>query len=341
MADAMLDEFPDLRLRALASASETYARETFGAHLHLHPIKPLGLPHFLYDRYALWRGELLDSPTVFIVPQSGAIGGVDEFLKHRDQMRRNIDARLFVLLLEAVPAALRRRLVEKRVAFISPGAQFYVPEAFVDLRETYSSEPAPPPEQVSPTTQVVILAALLEHDVNDASLTQLADRYQVAIMSMSRAFDELEALELARPHRVGRQRRLSLRFGGGDLWRAVEGRLQSPVRKTRYVTGDLPLNEAVLAGESALARYTMLTEPRIECRAAPAAAWKRMARQHGLEPAWAYDERRIEVQTWAYDPQVLSDNEVADRLSLYLSARHDADERVAQAADHLLEPFGW
>jgi DNA-binding MarR family transcriptional regulator len=256
-------------------------------------------------------------------------------------MRRHIDARLFVLLLDAVPAALRRRLVEKRVAFISPGAQFYVPEAFVDLRETYSSEPGPSSEQVSPTTQVVILAALLGHDVHDASLTQLADRYQVAIMSMSRAFDELEALELARPHRVGRQRRLSLRFGGGDLWRAVEGRLQSPVRKTRYVTGNLPLNEAVLAGESALARYTMLNEPRIECRAAPAAAWKRMARHHGLETAWAYDEHRVEVQTWAYDPQVLSDNEVADRLSLYLSARHDADERVAQAADHLLEPFGW
>lgn len=330
-----------MRLRALASATETYAREAFGAHLLLDPIKPLGHPHFLYDRYSMWRGELLDGPAVFIVPQSGAIGGVDEFLKHRDQMRRHIDARLFVLLLESVPAALRRRLVEKRVAFISPGAQFYVPEAFVDLRETYSSELGPSPEHMSPTSQVVILAALLGHEVNDASLTQLAERYKVAIMSMSRAFDELEALELARPHRVGRQRRLSLRFGGGDLWRAVEGRLQSPVRKIRSVTGELPLNEAVLAGESALAQYTMLTEPRIECRAAPAAAWKRMARQHGLEPAWAYDERRIEIQTWAYDPQVLTDNEVADRLSLYLSTRHDANERVAQAADYLLEPFGW
>lgn len=330
-----------MRLRALASATEVYAREAFGAHLHLDPIKPLGIPHFLHDRYCLWRGELLDSPAIFIIPQSGSVGGVEDFLKHRDQMRRHLDTRLFVLLLEAVPAALRRRLVEKRVAFISPGTQFYVPEAFLDLRETYSSEPGPPSEQVSPTAQVVILAALLKHDVDDASLTQLADRYQVAIMSMSRALDELEALELARPHRVGRQRRLSLRFDGGELWRAVEGRLQSPVRKSRYVTGQLPVSEAVLAGESALARYTMLTEPRIECRAVPAAAWKRMARHLGLEPAWAYDERRIEVQTWAYDPQILSENEVADRLSLYLSARHDADERIAQAAEQLLEPFGW
>lgn len=337
----MLDEYPDLRLRALASASETYARQAFGAQLHLEPIKPLGLPHFLSDRYALWRGELLDGPAIFIVPLRGTIGGIDEFLKHRDLLRRHIQARLFVLLLEGVPADLRRRLVEKHVAFISPGTQFFVPEAFVDLRETYSSEPGSLPAQVSPTTQVVILAALLEHDVNDSSLTRLAERYQFAIMSMSRAFDELEALELARPHRVGRQRRLSLRFGGGDLWRAIEGRLQSPVRKSRYVTGNLPMTEAVLAGQSALARYTMLAEPRIECRAVPATAWKRMARHLHLEPAWEYDERRIEVQTWAYDPQVLSDSPLADPLSLYLSTRRDPDERIAQAADNLLEPFGW
>lgn len=336
----MLDEPPDMRQRALASATEAYARQAFGAHLHLDPIKPLGLPHFLYDRYCLWRGELLNSPAIFIGSHTGSVGGIAEFLKHRDQMRRHLDAGLFVLLLEAVPAALRRRLVEKRVAFISPGTQFYVPEAFLDLRETYSSA-SPPPEQMSPTAQVVILAALLTHDIEDASLTQLANRYRVAIMSMSRALDELEALELARPHRVGRQRRLRLRFKGGELWRAVEGRLQSPVRKSRYVTGHLPTSEAVLAGESALARYTMLAEPRIECRAVPAAAWKRMARHLGLEPAWDYDEHRIEVQTWAYDPQTLSENEVADRLSLYLSTRHDPDERIVQAAEQLLEFFEW
>jgi hypothetical protein len=337
----MLDEFPDPWMRALAHEAEGYARDAFGAHLRLEPIKPLGLPYFLYDRYALWRGELFGRPAIFIVPQSGVVGGVDEYLKHRDQIRRNLDASLFVLLLKGVPAALRRQLVHKGVAFISPGAQFYVPEALLDLRETYSEELTPPPTQISPTAQVVLLGALLRHQVDDASLTHLADRYQVAVMSMSRALDELEALELAKPHRVGRQRRLNLRYGEGELWRAIREKLQSPVRKTRLVTGNLPLNEAVLAGESALARYTPLTEPRIECRAVPAAVWKRMARHLELQPAWAYQEDRIEVQTWAYDPQVLTDSEVVDPLSLYLSTRQDTDERVAQAAEQLLEPFGW
>ncbi|WDF72293.1 hypothetical protein [Novosphingobium sp. KACC 22771] len=337
----MLDEFPDPQLRALASATETYAREAFGAHLHLDPIKPLGLPHYLLDRYSLWKGELLDGPATFILPQNGSIGSVDEYLKHRDQIWRRLDNSLLVLVLEGVPATLRRRLVEKRVAFISPGRQFYVPEALLDLREIYSSQPAAPSGQLSPTAQVIVLAALLGHEVNDANMTQLADRYRVAIMSISRAVDELEALKLAQPHHVGRQRRLRLRMNGAQLWRAIEDRLQSPVRKSRSVIGELPDDLAVLAGESALARYTMLAEPKIICRALPASAWKRIAKDYRLESSWDRDERRQEVQTWAYDPQPLSENGMADRISLYLSTRHDPDERIAQAAEQLLESFEW
>src|SRR3546814_413979 len=189
MGCAMLDELPDMQLRALASATEAYVREAFDAHLHLDPVKPLGLPHYLLDRYSLWKGELLDGPAIFILPQDNSIGGVEEYLKHRDQMRRRLDGGLLVLVLEGVPAALRRRLVEKRVAFISPGTQFYVPEAFLDLRETYSSQPAAPSEQLSPTAQVLVLAALLWPEINDANMTQLADRYRGAIMSISRAVD--------------------------------------------------------------------------------------------------------------------------------------------------------
>jgi hypothetical protein len=73
----------------------------------------------------------------------------------------------------------------------------------------------------------------------------------------------------------------------------------------------------------------------------PAFAWKRIAEDCGLESSWDHDERRQTVQTWAYDPQLLSEDGTADRISLYLSTRHDPDERIAQAAEQLLEPFEW
>lgn len=337
----MLDELPDLQLRTLASATEAYGRKTFDIPLHLDPIKPLGLPHYLLDRYSLWKGELLNSEAIFILPQHGSIGGVEEYLKHRDQLRRRLDNSLLILVLENVSAALRRRLIDKRAAFISPNKQFYVPEAFLELREIHSSRLAAPSEKLSPTAQVLVIAALLGHEINDANMTQLADRYKVAIMSISRAVDELEALKLAQPHHVGRQRRLRLRMEQAQLWRAAKDLLQSPVRKSRLVVGELPEDLTVLAGESALANFTMLEEPRITCRALPAFQWKHLAEELGLEESWAYDERRQEIQTWTYDPKLLSKGGLADPISLYLSTRHDPDERIAQAAEQLLEPFKW
>src|SRR3546814_18343132 len=114
-------------------------------------------------------------------------------------------------------------------------------------------------------------------------MTRLADRYRVAIMSISRAVDELEALKLAQRHHVGRQRRLRLRMDGAQLWRAVEARLQSPVPKSRSVIGDLPADLTVLTAARALARYTMHAAPLILGRAVPAFARLRLATPYGPE----------------------------------------------------------
>lgn len=149
------------------------------------------------------------------------------------------------------------------------------------------------------------------------------------------------ALKIAKSKHVGRQRRLSLQYTGRELWHAVEARLQSPVRKVREVKGRLPDEVAPLAGESALAHYTMLSEPRIARRALAAARWKHITGQFGLAPATPFDHDRVEIETWSYDPHVLARQPAVDRLSLYLSVRHDPDERVAQAAAQLLETFEW
>ena len=57
--------------------------------------------------------------------------------------------------------------------------------------------------------------------------------------------------------------------------------------------------------------------------------------------ATSFDDARFEIETWSYDPGVLATGETVDPLSLYLTVRNHADERVAQAADQLLEQFQW
>lgn len=337
----LLERIPAAQLKALAEAAEAYVQHAFGQRLELTPIAPTNVPHFVLDRYKLWQG-LLDGRTLVLMairePRQGA---TTDYLKHRDLVRRQLGVDLILLLLDHVPNAIRRQMVERQIGFIAPGAQLYVPEALLDLRERAPAIAIAPADQISPTTQLVLLAILQGVALEDEHLTELAERIHVSIMSISRTLDELEALQLAKARRVGRQRRLHMLLGGHELWEAVQERLQSPVRKVRVVSGRIEDHIAPLAGESALARYTMLATPRVETRAILSVRWKRLKERLALSPAAAFDDDRVEIQTWAYDPQILARDAVIDRLSLYLSIRASPDERVAQAAEELLETFEW
>ncbi len=340
----MLERVPEARLEALAEAAEAYVDDTFGERLGLVPVAPTNLPHFIIDRYAIWQGSLngrtllLMAIKEILPPGSGATA---QYLKHRDLVQRELGADLVLLLLDRAPNAIRRQMVDRKIGFIASGAQLYVPEAFLDLRERAPAFAIASAASISPTTQFLLLAIMQGRGLGDLNLTELADDLGVSIMSISRTLDELEALQLAKAHHVGRQRRLHMLLRGQKLWEAVQAQLQSPVRKVRVVYAQDGEKIGPLAGTSALARYTMLAPPRTETRAILAASWKSLAVADTLRPATAFDDERIEVQTWTYDPRILARNGVIDPLSLYLSVRGSPDERVAQAAEELLETFEW
>lgn len=340
----MLERVPEARLEALAEAAEAYVDDTFGERLGLVPVAPTNLPHFILDRYAIWQGSLngrtllLMAIREILPPGSGATA---QYLKHRDLVQRELGADLVLLLLDRAPNAIRRQMVDRKIGFIASGAQLYVPEAFLDLRERAPAFAIASAASISPTTQFLLLAIMQGRGLGDLNLTELADDLGVSIMSISRTLDELEALQLAKAHHVGRQRRLHMLLRGQKLWEAVQAQLQSPVRKVRVVYAQDGEKIGPLAGTSALARYTMLAPPRTETRAILAASWKSLAAADTLRPATAFDDERIEVQTWTYDPRILARNGVIDPLSLYLSVRGSPDERVAQAAEELLERFEW
>lgn len=337
----MLDTNPELD--ALAAAAESYAESAFGLVLGLQPIAPATLPHFILDRYRLWKGLLLGQPMLLVAGKGWKPGEgfTADFIKQRDLLRDRLGVPLVLLLLDYAPAAVRKQLVVRKIGFVAPGSQFYIPEALLNLRERSARARAERRGIISPTAQLMLLADLQGQQLDDANQTELAARFQVAVMSISRAFDELEALKIGRTIHVGRQRRLHLHVHDGDLWAIVKDKLQTPVRKLRRVYGTFNSEVAPRAGETALAHYTMLGESRVEHRAIAATHWKKVERQLHESSAFDFAQPHTVIETWTYDPRLLARDGFVDPLSLYLSVRHSPDERVAQAADQLLESFGW
>lgn len=94
------------------------------------------------------------------------------------------------------------------------------------------------------------------------------------------------------------------------------------------------------AGESALARMTMVNEPQQQVFAMTGETGLR-ARQAGIffEPRKIADG--IAMQVWRYEPGMKVKDKTVDPLSLWLSLRDNRDDRIQMALDEIEEKFLW
>jgi len=235
----------------------------------------------------------------------------------------------------------RNRLLKRGVSFIVPHRQMFLSPG-IDLREVHSPAKSREPEApLSMPAQLMILYHLETPERGDVdfSLYAWAGALGYSKMSISRAHRELVDAGLAESDRPGRS--VVLRFKGERraLWEQALPLLRSPVIRTenRYKSGVGPPS-ALNAGLTALSHYSDLAEGSHQTWAT-----LRSGLSSSSEVVPSPDEDTIALERWWYPPQVLAkeDPRRVDRLSLYLSLRHDADERIQAALRQLLEGVRW
>ena len=238
-------------------------------------------------------------------------------------------------------SALRARLVSKGVPFAVPGNQLYIPQLATDLREHYRSPDRGRGEFLSPIAQLVLFHYALRQPYDRATPSMLAGDLKYSAMSIGLAFDELAGRELATVEKLGREKVLTFTDSPRNLIERSKAALRSPVRGSHAVRFKHARPPMLLAGEAALAELTNLAAPALATFAIDADHRQQFFEEHAIEDFhYAYEAEAI-IETWRYDPAVLSPGNTVDLLSLYARYRNDPDERVAQAADKLLERRVW
>jgi hypothetical protein len=161
-------------------------------------------------------------------------------------------------------------------------------------------------------------------------------------MTATRAIRELLQFKLFELEVRGRAKYLKLNGTRRDLWEKAKPHLRTPVLKTMWTFDRriLELTGAPWAGESALARMTMVNEPQQQVLAMTGEAGQR-ARQAGIffEP-WEIADG-IAIQVWRYEPGMKVKEKTVDPLSLWLSLRDNRDDRIQMALDEIEEKFLW
>lgn len=318
-----------------------YLETLIGQKPDLQPIQDLQLPLFLRKRFSFYSMELFGKQwNLAQEDESWDPGSPGEYEKQSEILRPFLKAPVVFVLSELASNA-RNRMVQKGIPFIVPGTQVFLPGALVDLRERFPKSSGRGRASLSPTAQLALLYHLEREPLNGLPLKSIAEKLRCSAMMLSKVKDELEEAGICGVERNGRSMVLKFPAEKRKLWNLAQAKMTSPVKKTRWVQWNTPEYPALFSGITALSRRTMLAADRIPTYALSSNMLESWLEKGTLIGCPDEESATAKIEVWSYEPKFLGNNEAVDPLSLYLSLRYNADERVHQQLERLLEEVKW
>lgn len=296
------------------------------------------LPAFLAARYRFAEVALRGADVLLMLDERADPEPPARIRTHVDQVRSRTGLPT-VYVQPHLGAVRRTRLIEQGVPFVVPGTQMFLPDLGIDLRERFRAAPARR-ERLRPATQAVWLHLLLSKVSEPVTASRLAPEFGYTAMTIGRAFDELEAHGLVECEQRGRERLLRLPRARRAAWEGSLELLGDPVQARWFVRSPIGAGH-LRAGLDALASRSRLVAPESAVVAVGRADWKRLDGLPGESVSSEPDPDATEVQVWRYPPRSQAGDGMVEPLSLYLSLRETADERVEQALDEMLDGIEW
>ena len=302
------------------------------------------LPYYIADAFELAGLNIAGQPVVLAIDEEAQRSPAE--IEQLMRKLGDVIESAVVYVAGSLNSYDRKRLIERRVPFLVPGNQLYLPGMGIDLREHFRK----PTERrtLSPSAQAVLIAILLHPEwTTEFTATEIAAKFDYTPMTASRAARELAATGLAELRKTPSGQHIMLTKNPFDTWKLAVPFLRSPVQRTAYaksVAFQSPapgLGDVVCAGMSALARNTLLAHEGPDVLACSRDSWKRWKKWVQVLPR--PDRDTNEVQIWSYPPTFKKDGnhatstDVVDPLSLFLSLRDIDEPRVQSALDELME----
>ena len=334
----------------LHEEAKAYIESILGVAAQMTPV-PLRVPYTIRDSYKTYElsipmGNSSPLNMMLLVSRDDvAYPGIVKLQKHIELVR-NVTNQVVVYVCWSLSIPDRRSLIMHQVNFIQPSFQMFIPELALDLRESFrqrreQSELA----ALLPAAQAMLLSCLYAGIADEAYFTTnaLLGDLGYSRVTLSKAVDQLTSLGVITPAKSDLPWK-TYAFNGSpaEVFEKAKQHLRSPVKKRIGITrNSFPMMPGVfIAGETALAKYTMLAEPKQAVWGMTKYVFKNMLANHAFEMIEAVDAIEEWVEIWAY-PSLTEREYIADAASLFLSLEDNADERIQIALDELKEQVNW
>lgn len=305
------------------------------AHIGLPKSSAVPLPKELASKvpvafshaYHLYQAEMLGVKVVW------ALDSTNEFTPAQTEKALHaISERLSLPVILVCPDIAPyniSRLVERKVDFIIPGKQMFIPSMMIDLKSAKARN-ADIMEKIHPLAQVILLWQLEKGGLQGMTTSEIAEILGFSYATANRAIRWLREKGLVTLF-GDKEKVVSFCTHGKELWNKALPFLESPIEKIVYT--DEETIRGMESGVNALSLYSMINREQQKDLAISKSVLKKIRTDK------QFGNTRLEV--WRYAPELLAVGNVVDPLSLYLSLRDDEDERIQMELDTLIENIKW
>ena len=307
---------------------KTYISKSFGKSsevLIMGDAELSALPLMLRANYDFYNSTLLGIEIVLLVTKD-AEHMTPMQMERNAQMLEKHFGKFVVHIIERMEAYNVGRLIARRVNFVIPGKQAFIPQMLTHITKPKAEKK--PTEQILPFAQVMILRQLLKHDLEGKTSYELVETLSSSYPTINRAVNWLDEHGVILMEGVGEK---TVRFNNNLLEEALNV-CTSPIKRVVYTDAKV---KGIIASVNALAQYTMINEDERQCYAMTAEQVKAL----NIQTDNRFGDTCIEV--WRYNPKLLTDTGIADPLSVYFSLKDNQDERIQIELEHLINEKSW
>ncbi len=292
------------------------------------------LPVYLKNEYNLYQVSFYGRNLIFVKVKGDFT--TESLRKHLNIIKNKFNQNT-VAIIKQLEAYKRLRLIEKKIPFVVPDKQMFMPDLLIDLKE-FSTAPQELPKAMTPATQLLLLYHLQVESLEGINLKNIADKLYYDSATITRSVKYLNAMNLCSIQGT-KDKLLRFDMDKKELWKKTETLMSNPIQKSMYYAGWTIDKSLLKSNNNALAHYSNLNDDIVEYYAVRTGYQKNMEGANFVRTARF--EGNVCIEEWKYNPNLLSKNEFVDPLSLYLCFRDNQDERVEMALEQIINNIKW
>ncbi len=269
-------------------------------------------------RFSFYRAEFAGSAFVLLVSKLGVNETPASCAKMSDRLSSVLPLPI-VFYFSNLKFYERQRYIEKSVFFITERGEVFLPNMILHSKK----EKAKNPSKLSASAQFLLLYHLQKVSLDGLSVSEMSSMIcQYSYVSIAKAVENIETLGLCECKKDSeRSKRISFIAESRELWEKSRPYMTTPVKDVKYCE-DIPSVRFQYSGISALASYTMISQDEVPTIAVYSGRFEKTDFR-GLNDF----DGNVKIEIWRY-PEMDTESDVIDRLSLFLSLEGDTDPRV-------------